>query len=378
MTGRTTPVRLVAGLTLRDLRRNVGAWRLPALSSLLFAVLFVGSAAVTSALQERADDLEFAVAVDGAVDGAPLVLEQLDATRLRITEEPDAGAAVREVDATVGLTLPPDLDERLLAGEAVTLGLSQRASQNISQEGTGWVLVTLSQVAGRDPVATITEVDVNDDGAVARRSFGRTVAALTAFLTLGVVTSVAAIIGGTRDRRGVEPLLVTPVSRTAISGGTALGAMPMAVLYVGVGLGVLLLTAALPLPSLGQPASVLLDGAPVTALVVVAMAALGAGFGVVAGALGGGSSDAMGTGDLLAMPLAALGVLLLLVPDLATTPGLAAVPGLGVLLVLRDCLSGSVSPSELVIALASTLLAALALVWLGGRLLGRERNVRRV
>jgi hypothetical protein len=129
---------------------------------------------------------------------------------------------------------------------------------------------------------------------------------------------------------------------------------------------------------LGQPAEVLLGTLPLTVAVVVCIAALGAGFGVVAGALGGGSSDAMGTGDLLAMPLAALGVLLLLVPSLATTPATAAIPGLGILLALRDGLGGSTSPADVALAATTTLATTLVLVVIAGRLMGRERNVRRV
>lgn len=372
------PLRLVAGLTLRDLRRNVGAWRLPAQSSLLFAVLFVGSSIITTSLQDRAEDLEFRVAVDGDLAGAQVVIGLLDETRLLVEEVDDAAQAVREAEAIAGLTLPPDLDERLAAREPVRFVLHQRARQNGSQEGTGWVLVSLAQVAGNTPIVEVVDVDVNDDAAVSQQEFGRTIAALTAFLGLGVVTSVAAIIGGARDRRGVEPLLVTPVPRSAIAGGTVAGALPMAVLYVGTGLAVLLVVAALPLPTLGQPAEVLLGTLPLTAMAVVCIAALGAGFGVVAGALGGGSSDAMGTGDLLAMPLAALGVLLLLVPDLATTPVTVAIPGLGILLALRDGLGGSTSPADVVLAATTTLVTTLVMVAIAGRLMGRERNVRRV
>lgn len=372
---------LVAALTFRDLRRNVGAWRLPALSSILFALLFVGSAATSQAVTERARAISYSVAVDGDIAGATELLQNLDGSpHLAPKPVPEAATAVREQDSALGLTIPDDIDNHVRTGAPVTLVVHERAGHNTSIAARGWLEVTLRQHYGEQvgPALRIVETDVSEDPETSRDQFARTLAALTAFLCLGVVTSVAALLGNTRERRGAEPLLVLPLRRVEVAGGTALGALPMATVYLGVGLATLVLAALLPFPTLHQPAAVVVTMVAPAALAAVVLGALSCALGVLAGSLGGGADDSMGIGDLLAMPLAAVGVFLLVVPDVASSTATAALPAIGPLLVLRDGIGGHADATHVLASVGSTAIVSVLLLALAARLLATERNVRRV
>jgi ABC-type Na+ efflux pump permease subunit len=381
--------RLVGELTRRDLARNIGTWRIPLASSALFAFLFVNGAFIASAGQERAESLQFAVAVEGDLAGSQRFLTLLGQQRFEPkavgTDEldaPSATEAVEDREAAIGLTIPPDLDARLAAGEPLAVPLYQRTEDNLSQEASGWFLAVLSAEYGIDRTdlggVRLDEYDIADDADVNRDQFARLYAALAAFLALGAVTSVASILGGTRDRRGAEALLVLPLPRSGIVGGTAAGALPLNSAQVAVGLGALLSVALLPFPTLGQSIDTVLAALPATALVAILLAAFGSALGTVAGALGGGSSESMSVGDLLAMPVAALGVALLLVPDFPSSAPTMVVPGLGPLLLLREAVLGEATATHAILATVGTL-AGVALLILGaGRLVGAERNVRRI
>jgi hypothetical protein len=167
------------------------------------------------------------------------------------------------------------------------------------------------------------------------------------------------------------------VPRRAITTGIAVGAMPMAMAFVGTGMAVLLAASMLPLATLGQPAAVLVAALPDIAVATVVLAALGAALGVTAGAAGGGSDDSIGLGDLLTMPVLALGLALLALPDLPTNALTLAVPGLGPMLVLRDALLDQGSLVATVWACTATLLTSAVLVAAGALALRGERNVRR-
>lgn len=369
--------RLVAGLTLRDLRRNHGAWRLPAMSSALFALLFLGSAVVSQSLQERAATITFNVALDGDLEGASDFLHVLDDPHLIPQPDLDAETAVRDSDAVIGIVVPDDLDARIATGEPLSIVIHQREGSGSAPEAIGWLLGSIHRKYGEGFAVQFATEDATSDADANLDQFARSLSAMSAFLCLGVVTSVASLLGSTRDRRGAEPLLVLPLPRESIAAGTAFGATPMGMVYLGTAIGVLVLAALLPLPTLGQSLSTVVSMLPTLAFGVALLALLAAALGVVAGALGGGADDSVGIGDLLAMPFAAIGVMLLAVPNIPTNAVSAAVPGVGTLLVVRDGVKDDLAVGPALIAIAATAVTVALLLALAARLLGAERNVRR-
>ncbi len=369
---------VVASITLRDLKRNRGAWRLPAVSAALFALLFVGSAAITAAFQARAEDMRYLTALDGDVEGARVSAAGLAGSeRLSLVIRPDAVESVSRSETATGLRFPQDLDGALADGTVATLVIYQRPEGDTTRSARAWLEVAIHELATGPANLSVVALDVSDDAGANRARYAGTLAGFSAFLVLGVVTSVASVLGGTRERRGAEALLVLPVSRTAIAAGAALGAVPMGLVYVGTGLLLLLGAAMVPLPTLAIPAGAVLGAVPGVILGAALLVGLGAGIGAVSGALGGGSDDAMSFGDLLAMPVAAVGVTLVVVPDLSFTGLSALTPGVGAALVVRDAMGGTLDPTLAgVTALAGVGWAALAIHG-AGRLLEREANVRR-
>jgi hypothetical protein len=368
----------VAGLTVADLSRNVGAWRLPLLTSGLLALVFLSSAALTGEIRDRAASATFRIAVDGDLDGGASLLDGLDGGDLVIEAADDAAGMVTGDEVTASLTLPVDADALLESGEPVELTIARRETQHNSVNGSNRLIARLHVLLGTPNRSLFTdEVDISEDAEASRDRFARSVGGFSAFLLLGVVTATAGVLGRTRERRGAEPLLVLPVARRAITTGIALGAMPMAVAFVGTGMAVLLAASMLPLATLGQPAAVLVAALPDVAVATVVLAALGAALGVTAGAAGGGSDDSIGLGDLLTMPVLGLGLALLALPDLPTNAVTLSVPGLGPMLVLRDALLDQGSLVATLWACTATLLSSAALVAAGALALRGERNVRR-
>ena len=84
----------------------------------------------------------------------------------------------------------------------------------------------------------------------------------------------------------------------------------------------------------------------------------------------------MSVGDLLAMPLAAVGIALLVSPELSSDTGARRARTRALLLVL-DAILGEATLSNALATLGTAAGTAL-LVLLAGRLLRSERNVRRV
>ena len=213
------PPRLVA---------NLGTWRVPLAASFLFAFLFVNSAFIAARLVRATPRPCNSWWRSTATWPGRMFLDALEHQRFELEAKGvTAAQAVQDAEASVGLTLPAGLDDRLATGEDLTLQVHQRTHDNVSLEATGWLLSFLSDeygVSGSAPGGLVLdEKEIADDPEANRDQFARLYAALAAFLALGTVTSVASILGGTRDRRGAEALLVLPVPRSAIAGGTAAG-----------------------------------------------------------------------------------------------------------------------------------------------------------
>jgi hypothetical protein len=195
------------------------------------------------------------VAVQGDATAAPRFLEQLGDDQLKVVLTDDAQARVADQRSAVGLVLPDQLDERIGRGETIELQIFDRQGQNVSREARNTLLVKLQQIelGGLDatqrdagPRVVIDEQQVRRDERVNRLQFARLLAALSAILCLGVVSSVASILGRSKERRSMEPLLLLPCRRSTVAAGTAAGALPVAILQLVVATSLLVAASALP------------------------------------------------------------------------------------------------------------------------------------
>lgn len=378
-------VALVAGASLRESRRRPGAWTASALIGVLFAGLLLMVGLVSDRVQDVAEQQVLIVAVGGDLEGGARVLELLEDDRLALRPSDDPEGDVVERRAAASVVLPADADAKVAAGEPVEVAISYRATQAGSEEAQ-LVLLRRLQVA---EVEVLTGGDVPEspfvldvapvlrDEQVGRVRLARQVGAVAALLCLGVVTAVAGSLGGAREQRTLEPLLVLPLHRSSLAAGVTLGSLPLASLQVIAGVLLLVLTAAVPASASRQSGSVVAAMAVAGAVGCLPLAALACATGVVAGSLGTGTDDAVSLGDLLALPFVGVGILLFAVPAWAPPLAAWAVPGIGQALLVRDAVAGTVGAAEAALAVASALVGAAALVVLAGRLVGGERRILR-
>ncbi|MEZ5142979.1 MAG: ABC transporter permease [Acidimicrobiales bacterium] len=383
-------VGLVARFTARDYLRRPGAWLTTLLTGVLFALLAAGAASVSQRVQDRAERISFAVAVEGDRDGATRFLADLDDPRLVLRPSSDAAAEVTASKASSGLVLPDRLDERVAAGEPTELRVFYRAGNDNSQASLNTVALRLQAVEEGDLVAVLEragaavpsavgleEREVRQDERVNRRQISRTLAALVCLLCLGVVSSVAALAGSGREHRSAEPMLVLPLRRAALTAGSALGVFPLVSIQLFAAVAIVVGATGLPLVGLAQPAGAI-AGMLVTALPAAALLGLLAtGAGGLAGVIGTGTDDAVSLGDFFAVPFVAVGVVLFLQPDLPSSVATMAVPILGAALVLRDGVAGDLSALHAVVAATTTAAWLALLLWLAARRVDDERRVLR-
>ncbi len=378
--------RLVASVIPRDTCRRRSSWTATLLLGTLFAVLMAGFGAVTERVETRSHHLSCRIAIDGDLAGGERFLEDLTIERLALTPSTDAARDVTDSVAAAGITLPANLDQRLNAGEPVEIPLYYRARHDNSVTAYNTMVLRIGEIENgllnralprTSRTVELREQLVASDPRVNRLQLARTLAALAAMLCLGVVSSVSAVCGAGREERTTEPLLVLPMSRRALAAGIAIGAYPVAAAQLVAAVVVLIGVSALPTAGLSQPwgsvASMLAFGVPAALL----LGLLAAATGCLAGCLGTGSDDTVGLGDFLALPFVLVGVVLLLVPDLASTPLTYSLPAVGPALALRDGISGSLPVWGGLVAVVSTVAWSAGLVSVAARRIGDERRILR-
>ncbi|MDZ7731965.1 MAG: hypothetical protein U5R31_01620 [Acidimicrobiia bacterium] len=94
--------RLVGGLTFRELRRYAGAWRLPLLTAVLFALLFAGAAVVQDVVDDREAGRSFSVAVGGEPSAVGALVDDLSTSRLHPEPVADVAASVSTFESRGG------------------------------------------------------------------------------------------------------------------------------------------------------------------------------------------------------------------------------------------------------------------------------------
>lgn len=377
--------RVVAACTLRDTARRRGSWTTTLLTGLLFAILVVGSGSISERLQERAENISFRVAVQGDRDGARQLLEKLSTEQLRIDVSGDASDEVTANRAAVGIGLPDDVDGHLARQDPVEVTIFYRAGNNVSREAYNTLLLRLQEIelsrlaAGttvESPVG-IDERQVRRDERVNRLQFARILSSLAAVLCLGVVSSAASVLGRSRERRAIEPLLLLPFSRTTIATATVAGTLPVAILQLLAAVGLLVVASALPLIGLGLSMTAIAETLVVGAVGVALLGALACSTGCLAGALGTGSDDAVSVGDFFSLPFVAVGVLLFLQPLFPSSVLTFALPIVGPALLLRDGAGGDLSLLNAFVTLVTTGLWCALLVTMTARRLDGDRTIAR-
>ena len=383
---------MVAQLTARDLLRRPGTWTIALLTGVIFAAIFAGFGITSNRTQARAENISFAIAVDGDLAGGARFVEALRTSRLRIDPQADAAARVTASRATAGLTIPDDLDARIDRKESTEIKVYYREAQDNSQDALNTLLIRIQEIeldqrtsmavdrTTVGPMPQLVEVatsEVRQDPRVTRNQFAATLAAMACILCLGTISSVTGLFGRSQEQRTLEPMLLLPLDRPTLAAGIAAGAFPVATLQLIGAQSLLIATTALPLAGLQQPLGEVLRMFLFGLAASVVLGALATVTGCAAGSIGVGTDDAVSLGDFLAIPFIAVGLLILLSPELPANLGTAVVPILGPALALRDAIRGTLGPGFAIAALVASSLWTMAILHFSGRRIANERRLLR-
>jgi len=377
-------------MTFRDLARRPGGWVATLLTAMLFALL-VGALGLSSErVQDRIEMRSFKIAIGGDLAAASRVLEELKTPRLVLVPSDNVSADVTESRASAGIEFPPDTDRLLETGnQDIEIKMYQRQSSNVSNEAFNTLVVRLQEIelsrwaASRDQQIAfgggpeVQIVELPRDERLNRLQTARQLAPIAALLCIGVVTSVAAVLGAARERRSIEPLLVLPIERRTIALGIALGAYPLACVQIVAAVVLLVLTVAIPGSAMHQPPATTAAMLAMGTVAALVLALVATGCGCLAGALGTGSDDAVSLGDLVSVLFVVVGVIVFSLPTVGDGLWPYAVPILGQVLLMRDLVNGSFAIVEVVVAVFGAIATFAFLVRVAGDRLDEERRLAR-
>ncbi len=258
--------------TLRDRRALVSNLLIPIL---VLPTVMLGLPLALGGLFEREQEARTPVVVEALNDVPRELADMLNAANVELVASEDALRDVREDVAAVGLIVPPDLPERLAAGEVPEVTILQKVGNLQSELAAGKVQVALSQyrqglvaerlmAAGLD-VAVLEPVAVRtvDASRPEERSSGQLSWLIPFFIAVWALTGGQMVAldatAGEKERGTLEALLVAPIRRSEVVVGkflatvaSGLSASFMAI--AGVLLGGVLMRRVF-LPNLGEDAA---------------------------------------------------------------------------------------------------------------------------
>lgn len=384
-----TKCRIVLGKELKDGLRDRVAITGLALQAILSPIIW---AAISLVAAQRLTQSELVLPVAGG-DNAPALVDWLDAQNdVEIVPAPaDPAAAVRDGTQPVVLVIPAEFGERLANGLAARVeivtdgsaGAARRAADRVRAlvQGYGAELGFLRLMArGVAPeIVTPVRLEATDVSPPGRNEGG-----LSTFLTMLLLwTALFGGVGadsilGERERGSLEPLLLNPVSRTALLAGKWLAAATLACACVlAAGVATLLVLRAIPWQEYGLHLSSS-DGDLLTVtFTMMPLAFFWCALVIWVSTVSRSQQQAQTRFGLLFMTVVLSTIATLMFP-VGHLPGIGAVPIVGQLTLSADVLGGGQPAAyRFVLTAASSVLLGLALIAATARLLRRETVVFR-
>ena len=325
-----------------------------------------------------------------AADTSEAVVGWLRGANMDVRRVEDPERVVADADADAGLSLEGDVGAALAGEEevdaAVLVRVSSRSSvaagtavgRRLDELGTS-VTQRIATGVGVPPSRTVGAVietrDVGDTAAGRVGGFAL-IAPLVLALALSGVTNVSASsLSSAKDARVLEPLLLLPVERWTIAGGKLIAAFGIGVVQAAV-VAVALAVGAAATASGSNSVPIAAASIPQLLIATMVLLAVGAGLGVLLGAVARGST--------VVTAIAPVGGLLFVVIAFvmrAQGPGwgtsMYLIPGIGALVLAREAVLERLSWADLALATVVSAVAVAALVAVAGRLLRSDRGVVR-
>lgn len=330
-------------------------------------------------------DQRFTVAVEGDLAGAAGTLAGLGGERIDFVATDDAALAVVE-EADAAVRVPPDLDARLASGSDATIELVEVTVDAESRAAVAQMDFFVVDRARREALAAagldaeavaftidLTSVELTPGGT--RVLGAELVAAVVALQSALLVSGAANRFRGRRGGGLLLAQLALPLARSRLA--VAKGVAELTVGTIA-GLPVLIPVLVLAVITSGREGGAPAAVAAVPA-VLAAVAVLGActtSLGVLVGAAAR-SPEQVTLGSGAAVVVAAIVAATVGLGDVPRPPAIAAVPLAGVVAELRQLLSGAARPAGFVVALCVSMVFALVVSIISGRVLDGERLVVR-
>lgn len=330
-------------------------------------------------------DQRWSVAVEGDLDGARSTLERLGGPRIDYVATADAALAVTG-DAAAAVRVPDDLDARLAAGEPMTVEVVEVTIDAPSRAAVAQLRAGAVERARAEALATaglpadavaftvdLTEVELTRRGT--RVLGAELVAAVVCLQAAMLVSGAANRFSGRRGGGLLVAQLALPVPRRQLAMAKGVAELVVgSVAGLPVLLPTLLLAAVVTAGESGVAAGLL--AVPVVVVCATVLGACTTALGVLVGVVAR-TPEQVTLGSGAAVVASAVVAATIGLGDLPRPAALAVVPVAGVVSELRELLSGGARPVALLVALASTVVAALAISALSGRSLDGERLVLR-
>jgi sodium transport system permease protein len=359
--------------------------------ALLGPALVVGlmSFALHTTLGEARESFRLAVA---GSEHAPGLMSHLQShgVDLAVLDSPDPRQVVVDGVESLVLVIDPDYPERLRSGDgsSVTLiydsaqmGTARRNFMSARQMIMGYgqkIGVLRLQLRGVDPAVLmpirVAEIDTASPAARALSILGMLPYLLVLVVFMGGFYLAIDATAGEREHGSLEPLLVQPVSRTAL----VLGKVAAASLFSALAVILFLVSLSLSLPFVPlHKIGMSLMIAPLTALqlfgISLPLMVLGAALLTVVASFARSYKEAQ-TYLTVVILVPTLPLIVTQLLDIRPSATLMMVPSLSQATLTTSFIRGEAVPWEhLALSLATTSLAAALLVWIAVALYRRER-----
>lgn len=370
---------------VRDRRSVLSALLLPLFGPILIAVMF------SIILTEEADDGPVALPVVGP-EHAVALIEHLESQNIEVVAPPDdPRAAVAAGDENVVLEIHPDFDAEFRAGRPAPVSLYIDTSRREGRVPVRKVRTAIETYSGKigtlrllargiDPQLA-RPVSVGDvDTATPQQKAANLLAMVPMFVMLAVFVGgmfmATDATAGERERKSLEPLLLTPTGRTALVLGkwaatTAFSSMGLVITLIGSTIAM----AQLPLEEVGLNVALgPADGLWVLGL-LLPLAPMAAAMQMFVASFAKSFREAQTYLSMLTMLPTLPGVFLTLEP-LPPDGWASAVPVLGQQVLLLGVLRGDALPPWGALASTAVVLLLTAACLFGtSRLFGSERTI---
>ena len=386
-------VGLVFRRELLDLRRERRVFRSLFMQPLVFLLVLAAPAFLFQRAEARNRGETLTVAVQGDVDAVPGLRAALERPPFKIRETHDAGRALSDESAEVGVEIPADAGALVDAGQPVPLRALSFSTQDVSSRAvpaltrrlaelrraeSGRLLAASGAPASLAAPVRLEIVDVATTSAEGIRfGIAQAIPALVLIQLFSLVTLASSRLVGAKERRTLESLLVLPIERRDLLVGIGaaaivVGAVSAVLILVPVTL--LLSTAVASVSrSLGGPIDVVVSIAAGTLGVAVVLVAAGLYTGARAGS--GSENSALSTMVQLSIFGAVMSAPFLAEVDVATQ--VLAAPLIGPMLFVRNGIAEGPALADAATMLLAQVLIALVVIRAAARLLDTDRGVLR-